>query len=99
MRDPADVMLQITRDASISSALSLEPGRFAWFRCIRRSRPRVRCPCWIFGRLADRDHCQPWSGLTSRSSSFPTTYQYFPTTRAFGLWPPARPFRWSRRLR
>jgi len=52
MRDPADVMLQITRDASISSALSLEPGRFAWFRCIRRSRPRVRCPCWIFGRLA-----------------------------------------------
>ena len=28
-RDHADVMLQITRDAFISSALSLEPGRFA----------------------------------------------------------------------
>jgi hypothetical protein len=29
MRDHAVVMLQITRDAFISSALSLEPGRFA----------------------------------------------------------------------
>jgi len=63
IRDHADVMLQIICDAFISSALSLEPGRFAWFRCIRRSHPRVRCSCWYFGRVAERDLHRPWSGL------------------------------------